>query len=701
MRRRTAAILLLLSVPAAQAWVRLTTVNGVPLKRNDFANVRFAVNDAFEAGLRNSDSRLIVTADSDPAAALRAAINSWNNQASSALRFGPLETTSAANDPSDGRNVFVLRDTPAIRSVVGTAVAITVRADNVNPELSDTDILFNPNLPRQSTVTPFATTGQPDAYDLQTVATHELGHALGANHSSVAASAMFPRIEIGSNLSSHLTPDDLAFLRAVYPAAGPAGFGSISGSITRGPNEPVTGVLVTAHEPRLGHVISVLSSLQDGSYQVWPLPPGDYFLTAEAADGPVHAFEFSGLPVGTINTAIRPRIFGNVNAPTPIQVTASRPASADFRVEEAPKVLDIQWLGKGPPESPGRLTALDRRAVVLEPGTAADLLLAGPGLDGALSDADIGILAPGVAVRPGSLVIDPMPNASGLPLVRVTVDVADRTERRIGSITVRKATAFAVHSGGVVVEGTPPPPRPVFSAAGIVSSASFQGGPVAPGQIVSIFGSGLATETAQAVTQPLPATLGGTSAELTDALGFVRPLQLIYVLAGVQGQINGIIPTNAALGPAMIAIRNGAGQSATAQLAIAAIAPGIFTANSTGAGVPAATGLRVAADGTRSDVAVFDAAVSPRRPVPIDLGPEGDQVFLSLFGTGIRGFRNSVQVSVGGQNAPVAGVAAQGQYAGLDQINVLLPRTLIGRGPVFVEVRVDGQPANAVSIAVK
>lgn len=701
MRQPAAAILLLLGVPAAQAWVRLVTVNGVPLKRNDFANVRFAVNDAFQPGLRNSDGRLIVTADSDPSTALQAAVDSWNNQPSSALRFGPLETTIAANDPADRRNIFVLRDTPAIRSVAGTAIAITVRADNVNPELSDTDILFNPNLPRQSTVTPFATTGQPDAYDLQAVATHELGHALGANHSSVAASAMFPRIEAGPNLSSHLTSDDLAFLHSVYPAASPASFGSISGSIARGPNEPVTGVLVTAHEPRLGHVISVLSSLQDGSYQVAPLPPGEYLLTAEAADGPVHAFEFTGLPVGTINTAIRPRIFGNVNAPTPIQVTASRPATADFRVEVAPKVLDIEWLGKGPPGSPGRLTALDRRAVVLDPGAAADLLLAGPGLDGALTDADIGILAPGVSVRPGSLVIDPMPNPSGLPLVRVTVDVVDRTERHIGSITVRKATAFAVHSGGVVVEGAPPPPRPVFSAAGIVSAASFHGGAVAPGQIVSIFGSGLATETAQAVTQPLPATLGGTAVDLTDALGFVRPLPLIYVLAGVQGQINGIIPTNAALGPAMIAIRNGAGLSASAQLSIAAIAPGIFTANSTGAGVPAATGLRVAGNGARSDVAVFDGTVSPRTPVPIDLGPEGDQVFLSLYGTGIRGYRNSVQVSIGGQSAPVAGVAAQGQFAGLDQINVRLPRTLIGRGPVFVEVRVDGQPANAVSIAVR
>lgn len=79
--------------------------------------------------------------------------------------------------------------------MVGAAIAITVRADNFGAEISDTDILFNPNLVRQSTVTAFATTGRLDAYDLLSVATHELAHALGANDPSVAAQGQFAGLD--------------------------------------------------------------------------------------------------------------------------------------------------------------------------------------------------------------------------------------------------------------------------------------------------------------------------------------------------------------------------------------------------------------------------------------------------------------------------------------------------------------------------
>jgi len=44
---------------------------------------------------------------------------------------------------------------------------------------------------------------------------------------------------------------------------------------------------------------------------------------------------------------------------------------------------------------------------------------------------------------------------------------------------------------------------------------------------------------------------------------------------------------------------------------------------------------------------------------------------------------------------------AQGVYPGLDQVNVLLPATLKGKGTVNVTVTVDGSVSNAVAIAVQ
>ena len=90
-----------------------------------------------------------------------------------------------------------------------------------------------------------------------------------------------------------------------------------------------------------------------------------------------------------------------------------------------------------------------------------------------------------------------------------------------------------------------------------------------------------------------------------------------------------------------------------------------------------------------------------RASVPIDLGPEGDQVFLLLFGTGVRGFSSQVTATVGGESVPVLGAVPQGEFVGLDQINIgPLPRSLAGRGEVNILLTADGKPANTVTVNV-
>ncbi|MDQ3013974.1 MAG: hypothetical protein M3X11_25135, partial [Acidobacteriota bacterium] len=78
-------------------------------------------------------------------------------------------------------------------------------------------------------------------------------------------------------------------------------------------------------------------------------------------------------------------------------------------------------------------------------------------------------------------------------------------------------------------------------------------------------------------------------------------------------------------------------------------------------------------------------------------------IVLSLYGTGWR-FRNSMaatNVTIGGLAVPVLYVGAQPGLTGLDQINVELPRSLVGRGEVDVVVMVDGKAANVVRVNVK
>jgi uncharacterized protein (TIGR03437 family) len=93
-----------------------------------------------------------------------------------------------------------------------------------------------------------------------------------------------------------------------------------------------------------------------------------------------------------------------------------------------------------------------------------------------------------------------------------------------------------------------------------------------------------------------------------------------------------------------------------------------------------------------------NAPLGSRAAVPINLGPESDRVFLVLFGTGLRKAAN-VTATIGGV-VITEGIfsGAQSQFAGLDQVNIPLPRTLIGRGVVDVVLTVDGQPSNVVQI---
>jgi hypothetical protein len=83
-------------------------------------------------------------------------------------------------------------------------------------------------------------------------------------------------------------------------------------------------------------------------------------------------------------------------------------------------------------------------------------------------------------------------------------------------------------------------------------------------------------------------------------------------------------------------------------------------------------------------------------PRPFHLGPDlgnaSDQVFLVLYGTGIRGRRDPAQVSasVGSVNCEVLYAGEQGSLIGVDQVNVRVPRELAGRGQTNLILNVAG-----------
>ncbi len=238
-----------------------------------------------------------------------------------------------------------------------------------------------------------------------------------------------------------------------------------------------------------------------------------------------------------------------------------------------------------------------------------------------------------------------------------------------------------------------------FQNVATIHAASFANSALASESIVAAFGANLATTTQIATGLPLPTQLGGTSVRVRDSAGAERFAPLFFVS---PTQINYQIPPGTANGPATVLVSNGQGAIANGSLLIEPTAPGLFTANATGQGVAAATVLRVRGDGSQSfePVAVFDTTQNKFIARAINFGAANDQLFLVLFGTGLRQRATlaAVTAQVGGEPVEVLFAGAQG-LVGLDQINLALPRLLAGRGEVDVSLSVDGKPANPLRVA--
>ncbi|MEO6727172.1 MAG: hypothetical protein ABIU20_02465, partial [Blastocatellia bacterium] len=189
---------------------------------------------------------------------------------------------------------------------------------------------------------------------------------------------------------------------------------------------------------------------------------------------------------------------------------------------------------------------------------------------------------------------------------------------------------------------------------------------------------------------------------VVDSTGVTRAAGLFFVS---PGQINFLMPSGTASGNASVRIFVDGLSVAEGAVAINAVAPSLFAANSSGAGLAAAVVLRVKADGTQifEPLSRFDTAQNAFVPVPIDFGADTDRIFLLLYGSGIRGRSGltAVGVQAGGTDAPVSYAGPQNDFAGLDQINAELSRSLKGRGEVTVRLTVDNRAANAVTVTIK
>ena len=243
------------------------------------------------------------------------------------------------------------------------------------------------------------------------------------------------------------------------------------------------------------------------------------------------------------------------------------------------------------------------------------------------------------------------------------------------------------------------PPSPI-----VVSAANVSGG-VTADSLATVYGDHIATVTASATSLPWPTALGDMpEVSIADSAGKSFQAELLYVS---PGQMNLWIPAGVASGPATLSfpvtgLPPGVGAAALRNVpfTVAKVAPGLFGLDA--GGVAAATAVRVALPtGMQSPVPVFRCGTGQAcAAVPIDVGVDAP-VYLSLYGTGIRGAGSGVTVMLGGTKVDAVYAGSQGEIPGLDQVNVALPLSLRGSGVIAMTVTAGGMTSNPVKIAIQ
>jgi uncharacterized protein (TIGR03437 family) len=259
---------------------------------------------------------------------------------------------------------------------------------------------------------------------------------------------------------------------------------------------------------------------------------------------------------------------------------------------------------------------------------------------------------------------------------------------------VRAANIAALQNLGLLA------PTPVLTAAAVVNAASYQGGSVSPGEMVTLFVGNVGPSTlasAQLDAAGKLATETGGTRVLFD--GYPSPM--VYAVAG---QVAAVVPFEVAGEAATQAQVEYQGvQSLPVRIPVTAAVPGVFTGDASGKGQAAMLNQDGSANSPVNPAAAGSVCVMYITGAG-QTNPPGVDGQLANFPTLAAYPRPVLQVSV-----TLGGVPASVQYAGAAptfvagflQINFQVPAGLTPGAQIPIAVKVGDIAAPLVTMAVK
>ncbi|QDV08936.1 IPT/TIG domain protein [Planctomycetes bacterium Poly30] len=281
---------------SARAAVGFTLAAGLAASVTGHVRLRYSVNGTELRWTSPENISLVINSDgSDDVAdgshetAIRSAVEAWNAVNGSRARM-VIDDSTAARERRDWQSndihLVVFDETGSSGYFAGASgiVAITPVTFFTDGRIIDADVVFN------GKNFYFTTSGETAKFDIQDVASHELGHLLGLDHSGVCGATMYPYVDPKVILHRSLAIDDQNGMRDIYPESS---FARINGRVTRGDGSGIAGAHVVALDPS-GRLAGASLASASGNYSLEGLQPGTFSLYADPLDQPVSSANLGG-----------------------------------------------------------------------------------------------------------------------------------------------------------------------------------------------------------------------------------------------------------------------------------------------------------------------------------------------------------------------------------------------------------------------
>ncbi|HZP48596.1 MAG TPA: matrixin family metalloprotease [Vicinamibacterales bacterium] len=283
MKRLVALLLALVQPQPAFAYLHFgQTVNGKTVTVKWAQTPRYYVN---------AQSALPGVTPADFESTIAKAFATWEAVPTATIAYQFAGVTSAQPGDDDGLSVLGFRARPDLDRVLASTDFVL---DDATGEVIESDIFFN-----ASFAWSVAPNGESGKYDLQSIATHEIGHFGGLGHSALgetelrdgggrvvisAEAVMFPiAFTAGSIAARTLKADDIAGITDLYPTADAAGLGSLSGRVAKA-GQPLFGAHVVAIDVATGQMVGGFALTAQGEFSIGGLSPGPHIVRVEPLD---------------------------------------------------------------------------------------------------------------------------------------------------------------------------------------------------------------------------------------------------------------------------------------------------------------------------------------------------------------------------------------------------------------------------------